>query len=233
MRVHGITWIVMYIFGCMTNSYYLWNHIGTHGIHSAELPVQLTSPPESTLFQSAVHGSVFPKWLSIVCINYAEGTSRWLSRLIKENPQWKTFPTLSIFVLQSRFTFWTCMIFFIYFHGDIQKMLWTLIIIFMLVLGSSPDRKSSRDKANISNPKANWGCPPSTVNRTSAEFLQNSRGHPSRHILLGHSHTGRFNAMMECGFVLTTRHVSSEFQQIYMKYVADKFGKSQSACSFG
>ena len=52
MRVHGITWIVMYIFGCMTNSYYVWNHIGTHGIHSAELPVQLTSPPESTLFQS-------------------------------------------------------------------------------------------------------------------------------------------------------------------------------------
>ena len=38
----------------------------------------------------------------------------------------------------------------------------------MLVLGPSlNERKSSRDKANMGNPKANRGCPPSTVNLTS------------------------------------------------------------------
>ena len=39
-----------------------------------------------------------------------------------------------------------------------------------MVLGlHSRDRKSSRDKANISNPKVNRGCPPLTANRTSAD----------------------------------------------------------------
>ena len=31
------------------------------------------------------------------------------------------------------------------------------------------DRKSTRDKANISNPKVNRGCPPLTANRISAD----------------------------------------------------------------
>ena len=40
----------------------------------------------------------------------------------------------------------------------------------MLVLGlHSKDRKSARNKANISNPKVNRGCPPLTAIRTSAD----------------------------------------------------------------
>ena len=47
----------------------------------------------------------------------------------------------------------------------------------MLVLGlHSKDRKSTRDKANISNPKVNRGCPPLTANRTSADCVQISLG---------------------------------------------------------
>ena len=46
--------------------------------------------------------------------------------------------------------------FFVDFDGDIQMMSPNLIIFFMLVLGSPfNDRKSSRDKASVSNPKAN------------------------------------------------------------------------------
>ena len=32
-------------------------------LHSVEPPVERTSPPESTVSQSAVHGSVVTKWL--------------------------------------------------------------------------------------------------------------------------------------------------------------------------
>ena len=43
----------------------------------------------------------------------------------------------------------------------------------MSVLGlNSKDRKSARDKANISNPKVNRGCAPLTANRTSADCVQ-------------------------------------------------------------
>ena len=41
--------------------------------HSIEIPVELSSPPESTFLQIVVHGSVVTKWLGIVCINYSLG----------------------------------------------------------------------------------------------------------------------------------------------------------------
>ena len=101
------------------------NRIFMHAftLHTVELLVELTSPPESTISQSVVHGSVVIKWLGIACINYSRGNWRRLCWLTNE----KTFPTLSIFVLPSLFKFWACMIFFVEFENDIQMMLWTLI----------------------------------------------------------------------------------------------------------
>ena len=63
-----------------------------------------------------------------------------------------------------------------------------------LVMGlHSKDRKSTRDKANISNPKVTRGCPPLT-----ADCVQNSLGHSIQYIPLRVYHTGGFNAMNEC-----------------------------------
>ena len=56
-------------------------------------------------------------------------------------------------------------------------------------------KKSTRDKANISNPKVNRGCAPLTANRTSADSVQISLGPSIPYIPLGVYHTGRFNAM--------------------------------------
>ena len=43
----------------------------------------------------------------------------------------------------------------------------------MLILGlQSKDRTSTRDKANISNPKVNRGRPQLTANRISADCVQ-------------------------------------------------------------
>ena len=45
----------------------------------------------------------------------------------------------------------------------------------MLVLWShGNDRKSTRDKAKIGDPKVNRGCTPLTANRTSTDFVENS-----------------------------------------------------------
>ena len=66
----------------------------------------------------------------------------------------------------------------------------------MSVLGlNSKGRKSTRDKANISNPKVNRGCAPLTANRISADCVQISLGPSIPYIPLGVYHTGRFNAM--------------------------------------
>ena len=70
--------------------------------------------------------------------------------------------------------------------------------ILMRVLGlNSKDRKFSRDKANISNPKVNRGCAPLTANRTSADCVQISLGPSIPYIPLGVYRTGRFNALNE------------------------------------
>ena len=66
----------------------------------------------------------------------------------------------------------------------------------MLVLGlNSKDRKSTKDKANIGNPKVNRGCPQLSANRTSADYDENSLGPPTQYIPLRFYHTGGFNAM--------------------------------------
>ena len=72
--------------------------------------------------------------------------------------------------------------------------------IFMTVLGlNSKNRKSTRDKANIRNPKINRGCAPLTANHTSADCVQISLGHSITYIPLGVYHTGVFNAMIKIG----------------------------------
>ena len=47
------------------------------------------------------------------------------------------------------------------------------------------DRKSTRDKANIGNPKVNRDCPPLTGNRTSADCVENSLGPSVQYIPMG------------------------------------------------
>ena len=65
-----------------------------------------------------------------------------------------------------------------------------------MVLGlHSKDRKSTRDKAYIGNPKVNKGCPPLTANRTSADRVQISLGPSMQYIQLRVYHTGSFNTM--------------------------------------
>ena len=65
----------------------------------------------------------------------------------------------------------------------------------MLVLGVQNNyRKSTDDKANISNPKVNRGCPPLTGNRTSADCVHISLGPSIQYILLRVYRTGGFNA---------------------------------------
>ena len=66
----------------------------------------------------------------------------------------------------------------------------------MLVLGlHSKGRMSTRDKANIPNPKVNRGCPPLTANRSSADCVQISLGHPIQYIPLRVYRTRGFNAI--------------------------------------
>ena len=56
---------------------------------------------------------------------------------------------------------------------------------------NSKDRKSTRDKATISNPKVNRGCAPFTANRTSADCVQISLEPSIPYIPLGVYRTGR------------------------------------------
>ena len=80
--------------------------------------------------------------------------------------------------------------------------------IVLLVLGlNSKDRKSTRDKANISYPKVNRGCTPLTANRTSADCVQISLGRSIPYIPLGVYRTGRFNAMHQI-YLPTTKTIT-------------------------
>ena len=66
----------------------------------------------------------------------------------------------------------------------------------MLILGlCSEDRKSTRDTANISNPKVNRGCPPFRANRPSADCVQISLGPSIHYISLWVYHAGRVTTM--------------------------------------
>ena len=137
--------------------------------HSVELPVELTSPPESTFFSKVWCTAQWSRsGFVLFALITPKGTSMRLCWLTEQNPQQRTFPTLSLFVLQSPFKFWTWMMFCRYWwwHSSYVADIYDLYI---LVLGSSlNDRESSRDKANMGNHKANRGFLPSTVNRSSA-----------------------------------------------------------------
>ena len=79
----------------------------------------------------------------------------------------------------------------------LQMILLTKIKISMLVLGlHSKDRTSTKDKANIRNPKVNRGWPPLTANCTSADCMQISLGPPIQYISLRVYRTRVFNAML-------------------------------------
>ena len=68
--------------------------------------------------------------------------------------------------------------------------------ILMSVLGlNSKDRRSTRYKANISNPKVNRCCAPLTANRTLADCVQISLVPSIPYIPLGVFHTAGFNAI--------------------------------------
>ena len=86
----------------------------------------------------------------------------------------------------------------------------------MSVLGlNSKDRKSTRDKANISNPKVNRGCAPLTANRISADCVQISLGPSIPYIPLGVYHTGGFNAIIcQCtnGCLIQGQNVTTKFK---------------------
>ena len=76
---------------------------------------------------------------------------------------------------------------------------WQKLKFLMSVLGlNSNDRKSTRDKANISNPKVNRVCAPLRAYRTSADCVQIWLGPSIPYIPLGVYHTGGFNAMWRC-----------------------------------
>ena len=65
-----------------------------------------------------------------------------------------------------------------------------------MILGlHSKDRKSTLDKANISNPKVDRVCPPLTAKRTSADCVQISLGPSIKYIQLRVYYTGGFNAI--------------------------------------
>ena len=86
----------------------------------------------------------------------------------------------------------------------IQMILLTKIKeILMLVLElHSKDRKYTRDKANISNPKVNRGCPPLTVNHTSVDCVQILLGPSIQYIPLSVYHTVGFTAMQKAQHTL-------------------------------
>ena len=84
------------------------------------------------------------------------------------------------------------------------------------VLGlNSKDRKSIRDKTNISYPKVNRGCAPLTANRTSADCVQISLGPPIPYMPLGVYHTGRFNAM---DAVNSLKYIEIQTQKTYRHF---------------
>ena len=129
----------------------------------------------------------------LVCISISQET---ITQTTKENLKWKTFTTYSILFLQTPFEFWINMKFLKILYVSFKWYFWQKKPILMSVLGlNSKDSKSTRDKANISNPKVNRGCVPLIANCISADCVQISFGPSIPCILLGVCDTGGFNAM--------------------------------------
>ena len=82
----------------------------------------------------------------------------------------------------------------------------------VLVLGlHSKDKKSTKDKANISNPKVKRGFPPLKANHISADCVQISLGPSIQYIPLRVYHTGGFNAMEAMSHHLDSGKTSTKF----------------------
>ena len=106
-----------------------------------------------------------------VCISNSHEA---ITMAAKDNLKWKTFVCVFQMILLTK----------------IKKIL-------MSVLGlNSKAMKSTRDTANISNPKVNRGYAPLTANRISADCVQISLGPPIPYISLGVYHTMGFNATL-------------------------------------
>ena len=104
------------------------------------------------------------KWIGFVCTNYSRGNFKQI--MLSNN---------ICFTIQ---VFYVHVLFFVHFGGDIQMKLRTLI---KVLLGSSlNDRISSGGKANIGNPKANRGCPPSTVYHTQKSMCKTKTKYQDR-----------------------------------------------------
>ena len=153
----------------MGNASY-WNQTGKpilnwYHLHNTHLPQSLY------MIQWSSSGSVM--FASVIF----QGYSRELCCLIVENPECKTAPTWSIFVLQFPINFLIYEMFFV----D-QRLCWTWMKFLVLVLvSSSTDRKSYMHKANM-------GHLPSTANRTPSKGVENSSGPPTHHIQMGLMH---------------------------------------------
>ena len=92
----------------------------------------------------------------------------------------------------------------------------TLKKILMLVLGlHRKDRKSTKDKANISNPKVNKGWPPLTANRTSADCVQISLGPSIQYIPLRVYRAGGFNVSTSLDHAFRIKLVKSKSAKYY------------------
>ena len=95
----------------------------------------------------------------------------------------------------------------------------------MFVLGLyNTDRKSTKDKANISNPKVNSGCPPLTANRTSADCVQIALGPSMQYIPLRVYHTGVFNAVVKLliweSVLITNQHETVDIETVPQQRVS-------------
>ena len=105
----------------------------------------------------------------------SNGRSSQLNQYLSYKPHSNFQPTWLFKIL--------CVLFKWYFWQKIKK-------ISMLVLGlHSKDRESTKDKASISSPKVNRGCPPLTVNRISADCVQISLEPQMKYIPLRVYHT--------------------------------------------
>ena len=91
---------------------------------------------------------------------------------------------------------------------------------------NSKDRKSTRDKANISNPKVNRGCAPLTANCISADCVQISLGPSIPCNILGVYYTGGFNAMQHQFRRLFTNISHQEIVVILLEVAVNLFTRT-------
>ena len=162
--------------------------------HSVELPVELTSPPESTFFfQSVLHSSVVTKWLRIVCINYSQGNFEEIMLAHWTKPQQRTFPTLSLFVLQSPFKFWIWMMFCRYWwwHSSYVTDIYEFLFWYLAPVLMTGNRLGTKQTWAITRQTEVFSHLQWTALQQCVQCWPEP---PSHHIETRHHHTRRFNA---------------------------------------